>query len=122
MDAVGEPDDGGQIGDEALGFGLGGLARIGEALHGGLDLAEAADVGFAADGRVDQLAAFPGFAILEDFDARGGGGGKRFHVLHQAGVAGDLVAGFVAQDLADGRDFGVVGSAGPVFERLLGGG
>jgi hypothetical protein len=88
-------------------------------LDGALDFGEFADVGFAADGGVDEFPAFPTGAVLEDFHAGRRGGGERIHILHQAGVAGDFFAGLVAEDLMQRGDFGIVGGAGPEILGFL---
>ncbi len=82
VDAVGQPDDGGEAGDELARLRVRRLPRIGERLHAGADFGEPLDVGFGSDGRVDELAALPGLAVLENLQARRSGC-QRFEVLQQ---------------------------------------
>ncbi len=82
MDSVTEPDDGGSVGDEALGVGFGGLAGVEEFFHRRLNFRQAAHVGLAADDGVNEFAALPAFAVFDDFEAIRRGGGKGFEVAN----------------------------------------
>ena len=78
--AVRQPDDDGQGGDGGAGGGIGGPAGVCEAGDAVFDLGEAGDVGLGADDGVDELAAFPGFAVFDELHAAGFGGGEGFEV------------------------------------------
>ena len=96
MHRIRQPQDGGHVGDEALRFGGGRLARIVQTLHGRADFRQPLDVRFRPDDGIDELAAFPSLAIFEDLDAVRFRGGESVHVLHDVGVAGHAVAKIVA--------------------------
>ena len=119
MHRIRQPQDGRHVGDEALRFGWGRLARIVETLHGRADFRQPLDVRFRPDDGVDEFATLPSLAIFEDLDAVRFRGGEGVHVLHDVGVARHAVAEIVAQNFLGRGHGGVVGGTRPHFKLGL---
>jgi hypothetical protein len=115
--AVREPDDHRRVSDQAVELGLGHATRVGQPLQLRLHLIEAPDPLRAADDHQPERAAFPRTGVLEQARPVGRGLLQGLQVLPDLLRRRDFLRRLMTEHLPNGRDGGVVPSAGP--ERLL---
>ena len=121
VDAVGQPHQRRKIGHDPLRLRIGGLARIRQPLDVRLDLRQTLDIGLRPDGRVDQLATFPGLRVFPNLHPVRIRRGQGIHVLHNLRVRRNVIARLVAEHFLVSRNGRIVSGAGPVLKfRLCG--